>query len=60
MSPQSFFADGTEFIEPIECDICGESAYLILRAPHPDIRSIEIQTFQCPKCGHRTRQSVTP
>jgi hypothetical protein len=53
-----FFADSSKFIEPIECDKCGESVYVIRRALHPDIPHVEIQTFQCPICGHQMEQSV--
>jgi hypothetical protein len=54
-----FFADGTKFIEPIACVKCQEHAYLIRRAPDPDIPGNEIHTFQCPACGHQIEQSVT-
>jgi predicted RNA-binding Zn-ribbon protein involved in translation (DUF1610 family) len=55
-----FFPDGTKFIEPIACMKCQEHAYLIRRAPDPDIPGNEILTFQCPACGHQIEQSATP
>jgi hypothetical protein len=55
-----FFADGTEFIEPIACAKCGDSAYITRRAPHFDIPHAEIRTFQCPGCGHETERLATP
>jgi hypothetical protein len=51
-----FFADGTEFIEPIYCR-CGEKAYLTRRTPHPSIPHAELRTFGCPKCGLQIEQS---
>jgi hypothetical protein len=51
MPPSSFF-DGTKFIEPNECNKCRESAYVIRRALHPNTPHVEVQTFQCPRCGH--------
>jgi hypothetical protein len=55
--PYSFFADGTKFIEPIECDKCGEKAYAMRRTPHPRIPHIEVHTFECPRCGYQVEQS---
>ena len=43
-----FFPDGTKFIEPIACMKCQEHAYLIRRAPDPDIPGNEILTFAVP------------
>jgi predicted RNA-binding Zn-ribbon protein involved in translation (DUF1610 family) len=52
-----FFADGTEFVEPIDCTRCGQKAYLVRRTPHPTIPSAELRTFGCPKCGLQIEQS---
>jgi hypothetical protein len=50
----SFFADGTTFVEPIECDKCGAKACVIRRAPHPHIPHAEVQIFEClTKCGNK-------
>jgi hypothetical protein len=54
--PQFFFADGTKFVEPIECK-CGEKAYVIRRTPHPRIPLAELQTFECPSRGYQVEQS---
>jgi Zn ribbon nucleic-acid-binding protein len=54
----SFFADGTTFVEPIECDKCGAKAYVIRRAPHPHIPHAEVQIFECPHCGHQMKVSA--
>jgi hypothetical protein len=56
MPPQS--VDGSRFIEPIRCNKCGETAYLMWRAPHPDISHAEIQIFQCPRYGHQTERLI--
>jgi DNA-directed RNA polymerase subunit RPC12/RpoP len=57
MPQSSFFADGTTFIEPIKCGKCGNKAYGTRRTPHPSISHAELQTFECPHCGHRVEQS---
>jgi hypothetical protein len=36
MSPPSS-ANASKFIEPIECNECGASAYVILRTSQPDV-----------------------
>jgi hypothetical protein len=43
-----FFPDGTKFIEPIACRKCQEHAYLIRRAPDPDIPGNEILNVPVP------------
>jgi rRNA maturation protein Nop10 len=56
MSP--IFPDGSEFIDPVACAKCGSNAYMIWRIPQTD--TAEIQTFQCPGCGHETKRTVPP
>jgi hypothetical protein len=58
MSPT--FPDGSEFIDPVACAKCGSNAYITWRIPKTDIPRTEIQTFQCPGCGHETKRTVMP